>query len=169
VFLEHVDSARLTLIKNRSQLIEGHVKRMGLIDESLGEGKIDASISEERRKFLQEVESAYPIPAVRQLAYISVRQRLRERSKRPKTFRGTLKRIDEEKVAQEEKKNDERSDLEQNADEEWVPGKVNRSDLEVVTVGQGADEEEEQMNIDDGDERQWGDDGNVVSIGGDEA
>jgi hypothetical protein len=166
VLMEHVDAARLALIKNRSHLIEGRVKRMGLIDESLGEEKIDVAISEERRKLLEEVESVYPIPPVRQMSFIRIRQRLRDLKQRPRTFRGTCRR-DLNGKDKDEKWSDEvvREEQAERIDKNVCDGDVKRFGREVG-------KEEEWQWVGDDDEkgqschgvRNWGDDWNVLSV-----
>jgi hypothetical protein len=81
VFVDHAESGRRRLIKNRNHLIEGHIKRLSLIDQEFANpDELNGELSEERRQVLEEVEAAYPIPRMRSASFTTVRQRIRTQS-----------------------------------------------------------------------------------------
>ena len=78
VFLDHAESTRVRMLRNRDQTIVGYVKRLNLIDEKLGDEVPDldsVELSDERRRVIDEIEAAYPVPRIRGAVFTSVRQK----------------------------------------------------------------------------------------------
>lgn len=78
VLIDHAESTRVRMLRNRDQTIVGYVKRLNLIDEKLGDEVADVEnveLSEERKRVIDEIEAAYPVPRIRAASFAAVRQK----------------------------------------------------------------------------------------------
>jgi hypothetical protein len=82
VLIDHAESTRQRLVRSRDQLIEGHVKRIRMIGGTMGESDEVDDLPEERKKLLEEIEAAYPLPLLRGSAFSIVRQKLNQQRNR---------------------------------------------------------------------------------------
>jgi hypothetical protein len=74
--VDHAESRRKTLILNRNRLIHGYVRRMNLIDSQLTDSDEPVNLSDERRRMVEDVEAAYPIPLMRPV-FAAVKQKVK--------------------------------------------------------------------------------------------
>jgi hypothetical protein len=99
VFVDHVESNRARMIRERNGNIEGHVRRMGKINAEFEGGEaLTGELSEERRRAITEIEDAYPIPRMRGSAFAEVRRRLRKKKKAEKVETMTQTVVGEEEI-----------------------------------------------------------------------
>jgi hypothetical protein len=126
VFVDHAESGRRRLIKNRNQLIQGHIKRLSLIDQEFANpDELKGEVSEERKQVIEEVEAAYPIPRMRGASFTTVRQRLRMQNAEPE---------DTETDAQADDPAEEEHAVEEGVTEVLSVGELSQDDQEEAAI-----------------------------------